>query len=119
MKIKLGTLRKLVREGIVSELVISPAFFRGNDKPLSDPMENGGLTRAIGEVERAFSTALMNTLVLSHTNKYNTETRDFDDAVYQQLKDAADTATEEVMSKLNTSLQTAWSSAVKQTGEKS
>lgn len=115
MKIKLKTLRNLIREGIISELGMSPAVFQQNkSKLLSDPMENGNISKAVGEFERSFNTVLLNNLVLAHSDKYDAETREFDDDTYNQLKDIASAATENAMSKIDAAFKMSWSSAIKQ-----
>jgi len=112
MKIKVGTLRRLIREGIISEISLSPAAF--NEKPVKDPMQRQNVSKAMGDLERFYSSALMNNLVLAHKDKYNAESRDFDDATYEALKSQADRITEKVMSQISNTLQQGWLAANKE-----
>lgn len=102
MKIKLGELRKIIREAAVS-----PAVFT-NNKLVSDPMEKKGIAKAMGDLERTFNDGLKMNLVVAHADKYNKETREFDDAMMQKIKETADEATETTLSKINDVLKERW-----------
>jgi hypothetical protein len=113
MKIKLGTLRRLIRESVISEVGLSPALFRAGNTAVKDPLESQNISQALGNLERHFSNSVMHALLLAHADKYDEGSREFDDATYEQLKQAAEGATETMMSQVGSAVKGAWARALK------
>jgi hypothetical protein len=107
MKIKLSDLRKIIRE-----VAVSPAVFKSS-QPAKDPMEKKNIVKAVSDLKTAFESALLSNLVLANPEKYDESSREFDDQMYESLKTTAASASEQVASKINDAVQTAWVAAHK------
>jgi hypothetical protein len=104
MKIKYGELKMLIKE-----VALSPALFR-NNKPHKDPLDDKDIANSLQSLERAFKRdALMNILLLN-ADKYNTDSREFDDETYKQIEDAASETSELVAASVNDVVKQAWKS---------
>ena len=113
MRIRLGTLKR-----ILSEVALSPSVFT-NNKRINAPLDKPNLAKAFHELSKLFKSTLEMDLILSMANKYNKETREFDDAAFEQVKQACNSATENLEAQVNSSLTNNWASAHKGTGETS
>jgi hypothetical protein len=105
-------LRALVLETLLSELNISPALFSGN-KPTTDPIDNKNIAKAISDIERGFNTALLNSMLLMHSDAYDKESREYDDELYEQFRGIAESASQELLSRVNASIHDVWNKAIK------
>lgn len=110
MRIRTGTLRKLLRE-----VAISPSLF-ANNKPQQDPVEKKGVAEAMQALEHSFKSGLVTNLVLASASKYNKETREFDDAAYKAIDEAASAVTEKMIAQVNSAVKSAWQAAHQQVG---
>jgi len=105
MKISYGELKKMI-----GEVALSPALFK-NNKPHQDPLEDKNLANALQSLERAFKhDALMN-LTLLNADKYNADSREFDDITYKQIEDVAGETSELVAAGVGNVVKKAWQSA--------
>lgn len=102
MRIRLGTLRK-----VLNEVAVSPSVFK-NNKPVRDPMDKPNVAKAAQELEAAFKRNLELNLVLSLADKYNQETSQFDDAAYDKVKQATAAVGEKFLATVNDALEKAW-----------
>jgi hypothetical protein len=108
MFIRYSVLRKLLRE-----VAVSPSVFK-NNQPVQDPVDKKGVASAMKDIGNSFKSGLVMNLTLASADKYNSETREFDDAAYQQIEKVANAAVEQVVAKINDTVKTAWVQAHKQ-----
>lgn len=109
MKIRLGTLRRML-----SEVAISASVFK-NNKAVRDPMDKQTVAKAAQDLENSFKRALEMNLVLAMANSYNEQTNEFDDAAYEKVKQATSAAAELLMAKVNDALEAGWVKAHQET----
>lgn len=109
-KFSLKELREIIRESVIQELNVSPAF--QNEKPVASPVEKQNVAKALNDLERFYRSSLLANLMLQHKDKYNSETREFDDAAYDELESLATDSSERVLSKINQVLESGWSEAL-------
>lgn len=109
-KVSLKQLRSIIRESVIQELSVSPAF--QNEKAVESPLEKQNIGKALGDLERFYRSSLLANLLLQHKDKYNAETRDFDDAAYDQLDSLATKHAEDVNAKITQVLEASWSEAL-------
>jgi len=107
MKIRIGTLKRILRE-----VAISPSYFK-NNQPVQDIMERPNMANAIKALEQPFRNAVQNNLVLAAKDKYNPETRELDDAAYEHIKQVSDQATEQMMAMVHRAITQAFAQAQK------
>lgn len=110
MKIRAGLLRRILRE-----VAMSPSLFV-NNKPQPDPVEKKGVAEAMQALEHSFKSGLVTNLVLASASKYNKETREFDDAAYKAIDEAATAMTEKMIAQVNSAVKSAWQAAHQQVG---
>jgi hypothetical protein len=106
MKIRLSTLRKIIRE-----VAVSPAVFK-NNKVIDDPLHHQVINKALDDLKRGFHDGLTLNLTLASSGKYDEATRQLDDAAYEQIKGLAESVTEQVISQVNNSVKTSWIKAM-------
>lgn len=106
MKIKLATLRRLIREEAMQPNVFS-------NKPVEDPMDKPNIAKAVQDLQNSFKRALDVNLVVSMQDKYNSETKDFDDATLENIKRVGDETTDQVMAKVHEFVKKGWITAHK------
>jgi len=106
MKIRLGTLKRILRE-----VAISPSVFK--QEPVHDPMDRPNIARALQSLEAPFRNAIQQNMVLASKGKYNEETRELDDGAWEHIKDVSDKATETVMARVHKAVQSTWAEAMK------
>lgn len=109
-KVSLKQLRSIIRESVIQELSISPAF--QNEKAVESPLEKQNIGKALGDLKRFYRSSLLVNLLLKHKDKYNPETREFDDAAYDQLESLAQKHSEGVIAKVSQVLESSWSEAL-------
>lgn len=109
-KVSLKELRSIIRESVIQELSVSPAF--QNEKAVESPLEKQNIGKALGDLERFYRSSLLANLMLKHKDKYNPETREFDDAAYDQLESLAQKHSEGVIAKVSQVLESSWSEAL-------
>lgn len=106
MRIKVGNLRKLLREH-----GLSPAIF--NNQAVQSPLDKQNIAKSFQALDSAFKAAIHQNLVLSHADKYNKETREFDDAMFQKITQVADAASEKFTATIGNAINNIWSEAHK------
>lgn len=103
MKIKLGELRRLIRE-----VSLSPSLLQ-NNKIVEDPFDNKNLVKAFGDVQRYFKSTLEMNLTLAAMKKhYNSETREMDDSVWSEIKSHVEDVTDGMSEDVVTAIKIAW-----------
>lgn len=107
MKIRVGTLRRILRE-----VAISPSYFK-NNQPVQDPMDRPNIANAVKSLEAPFKNAVANNMLLVAKDKYNPETRELDDATYKHIEQVSTKATEMMMAGVAKAIQQAWAQASK------
>lgn len=105
MRVRLGALRRLIRE-----TAMSPAFF-AQGKALDDPFANPQLAQPAKQLEHAFEASLVKSLVRSAADRYDTKTRQFDDAAYDEIKASAASISIQVGERLRKLITQGWSLA--------
>jgi hypothetical protein len=106
MKVRLGTLKRILRE-----VALSPSVF--NQEPVKDVMDRPNVAKAIASLEQPFRNAVQQNLVLAAKGQYNPETRELDDGVWEHIKETSDRATEMMMAGVHKAVQQAWAQASK------
>lgn len=107
MKIRVRTLKRILREA-----ALSPAVFR-DSQPTRDPFDRPNVVNAVQALERAFKNGVRTNLYLANRDKYNEETREFDDATEQHIGEVADRASEAMTAAVHKAVQQAWAQAMK------
>jgi hypothetical protein len=107
MKIRVGTLRRLIRE-----VAISPSYFKNNE-PVRDIMDRPNMAKAVAALEQPFRNAVQNNMVLAAKGQYNPETRELDDQAYEHIKQTSDKATEMMMAGVHKAVTQAFAQAQK------
>jgi|SRR5581483_1831190 len=107
MRVRLGTLKRILRE-----VAVSPSAF-ANNKPVQDPMDQPNIAKALASLEQPFRGAIQQNMMLAAKDQYNAETREFDDQAWEQIKAASNKATEVMMARVHKAVQTAWAEATK------
>ncbi len=102
MRIRLGTLRKVIKE-----VAISPGVFK-NTQTVREPTDNPNVAKLVQEFEQKFVSALKLNLVVANADKYNEETREFDDAAYGRVEEALKGAKEAIAGKVVGTLNDIW-----------
>lgn len=111
IRIKLGTLKQLIRE-----VAMSPAVQK--EQQATDPMTNKNVVEGMSKISQAFGLLLTRNLVLANFAKaYNQQTREFDDNVYKQIKDAVTTSQEKLQSRLASVMQKTFAEGSQAAGE--
>jgi hypothetical protein len=105
MRIKYGELKDMIRE-----VSLSPSVFR-NNKPHQDPLDDKDLTSALQSLERAFKQDALLNLTLLNADKYNADSREFDDETYKQIEDVAGETSELVAASVSDVVKKAWHAA--------
>lgn len=106
MKIMVGTLRKLLREH-----GLSPAIF--NTQAVQSALDKPNIAKSVQALDNAFRAGIHQNLVLSHADKYNKETREFDDAMFQKITQVADAASEKFTATIGNAVKDIWAEAHK------
>lgn len=109
MKIRVGTLRKILRE-----VALSPAVFK--QEPVTDIMQRPNIAKAIQSLEAPLANAIKQNLILASKEHYDEQTREFDDAAWERVQTVADKATEMAMAGVHKAVQNAWAQAMKGVG---
>ena len=105
MKITVGKLRKLI-----SEVAISPSLKQ--NKPVDDPLTNKNINVSLEKLQAAFEQALATDMIVRAMDRhYNEETREFDDDVYEHIKELVNQARDRASSITKKGLQSAWQEA--------
>ena len=105
MKLSQKQLRSLI-----NEVAMSPSL--KNNKPLNSPMDSQKISDLIGNLEGVFSNALATDLVVrAFDQHYNSETREFDDKMYDHIKQAVEGAKKRASSLVKRALDSAWQHA--------
>ena len=107
MRIRVGTLRRILRE-----VAISPSVFK-NNQPVRDPMDKPTLAKAVAALEEPFRQGILMNLTLEARDSYDEQTRELDDQAYNRIKEVAGKATEMMMARVHKSVQGAWAEAMK------
>lgn len=103
MRIRVGTLRKLIRE-----VAISPSVAR-NNKPIDDPLDNESIAKVVSELGRSFDAAVrLDLTVRAMADHYDESTRQLDDAIYEKIKSTAKASSEYVVAAATKTLKNAW-----------
>jgi hypothetical protein len=113
MKIRVGTLRRLLRE-----VAISPSVFKNAQaNQTKDIMERPNIAKAIAALEAPFKNAIEMNLTLQAHDQYDEQTRELDDAAYERIKTVSEKATEMMMAGVHKAVQGAFAQAMKGAGE--
>jgi hypothetical protein len=105
MKLTVKQLRSLI-----SEVAMSPSL--KNNKPLSGPLDSKKVGELAQHLEGAFQNALATDLVVrAFDQHYNAQTREFDDDVYEHIKQAVESAKSQASRLVARALDQAWKSA--------
>lgn len=97
----------------VKEVKLSPSIPK-NNKLVSNPFEKENIASPMEDLKRFFKNALLGNLLLLHWEaNYNNETREFDDATYNQLQSVADKTTEQMLGKISDVVKSAWAAGNK------
>lgn len=104
MKIRYGTLKRLIKEGV------SPSVF--NNPIVKDPLDKPTLAKAVASIEEPFRQGIMMNFIIGARDSYNEETRELDPAVEQRIKETTEKATEIVMARVHKAIQGAWAEAM-------
>lgn len=102
MRIRLGTLRRVLKE-----VAVSASVFK-NNKPVRNPTDKQAIMKAVHDLESAFRRNLEMNLVVAQADKYNEQSSEFDDAAYEKVKSATASAVESLMSQVNSALEKSW-----------
>lgn len=105
MRIRLGTLKK-----VLQEVALSPSVFK-NNKPVNEPQDKPNVNKAMQELEGAFRRGLELNLVVSMADSYNEQSGQFDDAAYERVKKAVSDAVDTVNASVAGSMNKAWTKA--------
>ena len=105
MKIRFGTLRKLL-----AEVTVGPSVFK-NNRPSKGALENKNVSKAVNDLEASFKRALELDLVISMSNEYDQESHEFDDNAYERVKKATASSAEHVLAVLNDAMEKTWAKA--------
>lgn len=110
MKIKLSQFRKLIRE-----VALSPSLKQ--NKPIDDPFQSKNVNLSIEKLQAAFEQTLATDLIVRAMDQhYDEETREFDDAVYENIKSIVDDSREQAAIIVKKALQQAWNNAHQDAG---
>lgn len=105
MKIRVGTLRRLIRE-----VTLSPSLAK--NKTLDNVMDDHDTSDLAARLGTAFEHALMVDLVVREFSKhYDASTRNFDDAAYDAIKSKVEEAKNQVVNQVKSALEQAWEGA--------
>lgn len=105
MKIRLGELRRLIRE-----VSVSPSVKK--NKTLDSALADHDVNDLVDRLDGAFEQALTLDLIVRNMDKhYNAETREFDDATYKAIKERVAQAKNKALAGVKKSVESAWSSA--------
>lgn len=107
MKIRYGTLKRILRE-----VAISPSVFK-NNQPIRDPMDKPTIAKAVASLEQPFRSGVEMNLVLEARDSYDEQSRELDDQAYDRIKEVAEKSTEMMMARVHKAVQGAWSEAMK------
>jgi hypothetical protein len=113
VRIRLGRLKRLI-----GEVALSPSVFR-NAERTDDPMDDRNIAGALERLEQPFKSALEKNMVLDAQASYDEETREFDDAEYERIKDVAARAAEAMLAGAHKAVQRTWADAMVQGQKKS
>lgn len=105
MKITVKQLKTLIRE-----VALSPSL-KGSAYP-EQATDSKNFSKALEDLESAFGQALIKSLVVPAMEQhYDPQTRQFDDAVYEQLKATSETASQRFVSAVKSAAEQAWKNA--------
>ena len=109
-KFSLKEVRSVIRESIIAELALSSAIFNQTQE---SQLYSGNVAKSIADLQRFYTSALLNKLLISNKDSYNSETREFDDDKYKELEAQAEAASEKAIAQINQSLTAGWNSISK------
>jgi hypothetical protein len=107
MKIRYGTLKRILRE-----VAVSASVFK-NNQTVHDPMDRPSIAKAVASIEEPFRRGIIMNLTLEARDSYDEASGDFDDSAQARINSIADKATEMLMANVHKSVQRAWAEAMK------